>query len=57
MTNGTAGRPVIPHISHAQRLTAAFRGIWLHTASARRNTRQRAELVHWLVAGVGFEPT
>ena len=50
-------RQVIPRISHAQRLTVAFRGIWLHIPGAEPSMRSRAELRFWLVAGVGFEPT
>lgn len=33
------GSRVIPRISHAQRLTAAFRGIWLHIPGAHPRRR------------------
>ena len=47
----------IPQISRDQRLRAAFDGIWLHTQKRNQGRRSVPDLVFWLVAGVGFEPT
>jgi hypothetical protein len=49
--------PAIPHISHDQPLTAASGGIWLHARKPNQGRQSIPELVLWLVAGVGFEPT
>jgi hypothetical protein len=47
----------IPGISPDHRLRAAFRGIWLHAQKRNQGRRSVPDLVFWLVAGVGFEPT
>jgi hypothetical protein len=47
----------IPRISRDHRLKAAFRGIWLHAQKRNQGRLSVPDLVFWLVAGVGFEPT
>ena len=51
---GLAGS--IPRISHGERHQAASAG-WLHGPHTSQGRRSVPELVFFVVAGVGFEPT